>query len=161
MWFLFGLRSKFPGVAGLDPAVVAYVDDDGVFSEAAGVEFVEKFAAGLVEPFDHGVVAGDEFVGLELEVFVVEFLGRIVRGVRKEGGVPDEEGLFLFLGFIEEGLDGGNAGAGDLQAEVTVAATFFGVGVCHGTRETVALWFSFPEFSGLQGEVSGVSKEAG
>jgi hypothetical protein len=38
------------------PAVVSEVEDDGVLSELVFHEVVVEFAAGLVEPLDHGVI---------------------------------------------------------------------------------------------------------
>jgi len=136
----------------LDPAVVAGVNDDGVVAFAAGVEFGEEFAAGLVEPSDVGVVAGGRFVGGDFGVVSEQFGGGSVGGMRKEGGVPDQPGLLGLAGFIEEGSDGSVTFAADFEADVAVAT---GISLGHGVGETGGfLGVALPPFAGLQREVT-------
>ena len=158
---LFGEGGVAAGVGGLDPAVVGDVDDDGVFGESALVEFVEEFTAGLVEPLDHGVVAGHMGGIGEGLVLFEEFLGRIVWGVGEEGGVPDEEGFFLGLGGVEETADVVDAFAGDLESGVSMAAAALWIGVGHGVGEAGNLGVTLPPLAGLEGEVAVLAEFVG
>ena len=157
---LFGARGVGGAVGVLDPAVVGDVDEEGVFGEAFGFDFVHELAAGLVEPFDHGVVACD-VVGLDAFgfVFLEEVVGRGMRAVGHHGGVPDEEGFFLGGGVVDEGEDGIEAFAANFEAVVAVAAAGVGEATSHGFGEAGALGGAFPPFAGLVAEVAFVAEE--
>src|SRR5690606_7811021 len=60
---LLGTERESLRVGILDPAVVGEVDHEGVFGEPLLLELAEKLTAGLVEPFDHRIVAGDMIGG--------------------------------------------------------------------------------------------------
>ena len=65
-------------------ALIGGVDDEGVFGEPFFIQFVEQLAAGLVEPFDHRIIARN-VVGLNALglVFLEQASRRRVRVVGK------------------------------------------------------------------------------
>ena len=92
-----GTRGVAAVVSALNPAVVGDVNHDGVLSQFFLVEMIEQLAAGFVEPFAHGPVTGDEFGLGFFCVLVEQALGRIVRSVGEERGVPDEKRFFTCI----------------------------------------------------------------
>lgn len=157
---LFGAGGVGRAIWVLDPTVICDIDEEGVFGESLGFDFVHELAAGLVEPFDHGVVACD-VVGLDAFGFV--FFKEVIRwrvgGVGHHGGIPDEEGFLLRGGVVDEVEDGVHAFATDFEAVVAVATAGVGEAAGHGFSEAGALWDAFPPFAGLVAEVAFVAKE--
>lgn len=92
---------------------------------------------------------------------MIEGLGRIMRGVWEEGGVPDKKGFGLLLCLVEKVLDGLDSFPGNSKTEVAVAALASRVGVGHGMGEAMTLGLSFPPFTGLKAEVAGLFKKGG
>ena len=113
------------------------------------IEVVEQFAAGPVEPFDAGPVAGDRFTRRELEIFLQQVLRRRVRRVRQHRRIPDQERLVA--GLLDESIDRFQALRGRFPALVAVA-TAFALALRHGVGEAGGLdRIAFPPFARLQG----------
>ncbi len=146
----------FVGVGGV-PAIVGEVEDHGVFLEAVFFQIRVHLAGGLVHPIDHRVVKLRLLGGPLATVFLEQPLGRVVRGVRQERRVPDEEGLFLRLGRLDEIIDRLHAFPPDIETRVAVAAR----GVRHAVGEAHLLVGSVPDLAGLESQVSGLGHGLG
>ena len=75
--------------------------------------------------------------------------------MRKEWGVPDEEGLLLFTCFVNKVRDWLDALPADLESGIAMTSSTFGISVGHRmSKATPLLWVSLPPFSRLQAEVA-------
>ena len=156
---LFGTHVAVHAFGIGNPAVVAHVDNDGVVGDAALVEGIEHLAAGFVEPFDVGPVAGGGFIGSDVTIFLIQLLPGIVRRMGQEDAIPDKERLVGRDGFIDEVVVGLLGFAADLEADVAVATAARGIAVGHGVGEAVLLGIFLPPLAGLQGQVTVVAQE--
>ena len=149
----FGAR-PIPSVFRLNPAVVRDVNDQGVLRDARLVDMIHQGPTGLVEPFAHGVVLGDPFLNTLGEVLLVQALGRVVGGMRKEGSVPNEEGLLLLDRTVDEVENRFHPFPPDFKPRITVPASGVGESAGHPFGETSALVRSLPPFPALVAPVS-------
>ena len=75
--------------------------------------------------------------------------------MRKEWGVPDEEGLLPFTGFVNKVRDGLDALPADLESGITMTPSTFGISVGHRmSKATPLLRVSLPPLPRLQAEVA-------
>ena len=146
---------------GLNPAVVSHIDNEGVFGNAGVIEFLHQEPDGVVEALDVGVVFGNAFVNALGLILGGQVLGRIVRGVWQERGIPDEEGFFVAHRAIDEVEDGFHALATDLETVVPVAATLVGITTSHTLGETTALVGAFPPFATLVADITFLTEPFG
>ena len=159
---MFGAGGVTVAVGLLDPAVVADVDDEGIFGEPLSIEPFEQLAAGFIEPLDHREVAGDGVGGDALGfVFREQAFGRGVRRVREERRIPDEERFLLGGGVIDEIKNWFQALAPDGETVVAVATAGLRKAAGHAVGEAGALIAALPPFAGLVAEVAAGGEELG
>lgn len=147
------------GVFGLDPAVVADVEDEGVVRQVFVIEEVQEFAAGLVKPFTHCIVFREGERPGRGDVLLQNRLRWIVGCMGQEGGIPDKEGFVVADGFIDELVDRLHRIPGDGESVITVSATAFGVAVGHSIGESADGEVSLPPLSGLKADILGPAEE--
>ena len=137
--------SVFP----LNPAIVRHINDQGIVPNPSAFQAIQELPAGLVKPLAHGVVLGNEFAVHQLFVFVEQARGRCMGRMRQKGGIPDEEWLFLLLGFVDKIEHGIQSFSSDLQAIVPMPSTRFRVPPGHPMGESTPLIRTFPPFTAL------------
>ena len=114
---------------------------------------IHQLAAGFVEPLAHRVVLGHVRGAARPGVSFQQALRRIVRGVRQERRVPDEEGFLLRHRVVDEVRHRLHPFAADRQPCVAMAAPPR-VAVGHAVGETAVLPGAFPPLARLMGEVA-------
>ena len=137
------------------PAIVGEIEHERVVGHALFLELLHEFAAGLIEPFDHREVLG-LFLVFDGGIFFKQPLRRIVRRVRQEGGVPNEERLFLFLSFVDEIVNRLHRFAADGQSLPAVPA-----GEAHVISEANPVRMAHPVFASVQSQITGLGEQSG
>ena len=115
---------------------------------------VNELTEGFIEPIDICPVFSGRFIGSNVFVFIVEPLRRIVRRVRKEYAIPNEERLFVLLRLFHKVDNRLHRFAPDIQPLVSVPAAARGIPVGHRISKAVIERRAFPPLAGLQGGVS-------
>lgn len=136
----------------LNPAVIGDVDDKRLFAQSPLIETAHEFATGFVEPFAHRIVFCEFNGSIGGAILGEETLGRIMRCVWQERGVPNEERFAIAT--INEIPDRFEALATDLQPFVAVASAAGGVAVGHPRGEAAFLKVALPPLSGLKADVA-------